>query len=82
MRCILQVASNVLQFMVGCENTAAFVSLETPHRGRFSKNGFMLTPWAPASIQFYAKEAIEAADLQQTMSLTSLFESATAQTHG
>lgn len=71
---MLQVAPDVVEFVVSCESTAAFVSLETPQAGRFSDNGIMLTPWDPARVQFYAKEPITAGNLQQTLSLTSLFE--------
>lgn len=65
-----------MELVVSCESTAAFVSLEAPQGGRFSDNGFMLTPWAPISIQFYAKQPIEAADLQQRISVSSLYEGA------
>ena len=62
-----QVKADVVQFKVRCINTAAFVLLETPLRGRFSDNGICITPWQPATVSFLSKDTISCDDLRRSM---------------
>ena len=83
MRCLLSfpiAPAHYLQveFRISAMSVAAGVAAETPLAGRFSDNGLLVLPWAPPLLQFYANHDTTAAQVQQSLSLISIFAPASS----
>lgn len=68
-----QASEKEVSFKVHAKAVAAGIACDTPLAGRFSDNGVLVLPWAPVTLTFHAAEAITASDLQQSLSLMSIW---------
>lgn len=73
---IRSLAPSVVEFGLVTDQVAAFVALETNLSGRFSENGLLLLPWEHKSLAFLSEGAVQAASLEDTLTVLTLSDTA------